>query len=255
MRSRADCSAENRDLASNSYRTDLYLSYMNNFPGTAAALEAGQLTLPAANLPGADAGASLRLRVRLQGSPQQQQRLLDLRSLFTEACNALAPMVQQTRCWNRVALHHMAYKPLRERFPQLGSQMACNVIYSVSRAARRVYQHPSSPYNVARGGERPLPVLRFSGPVPVYFDRHTLSLKKGEVSLFTQDGRMRFKVDLSRETERRFREDKLREVVLAQVADGTWALTFDFAPAQSSDPLATDADWPEYLVVSAPPET
>jgi hypothetical protein len=44
----------------------------------------------------------------------------------------------------------MAYKPLRERFPQLGSQMACNVIYSVSRAARHVYQHPSSPYNVAR---------------------------------------------------------------------------------------------------------
>ncbi len=59
-----------------------------------------------------------------------------------------------------------------------------------------------------------------------------MSLKAGEVSLFTLDGRMRFKVDLSPETERRFREDKLREIVLAQVPDGAWALTFDFTPAK-----------------------
>ena len=202
---------------------------------------------------GPDAAGPSRLLVRLQGDAEQRQRLLDLRTLFTQACNALAPMVQQTRCWNRVALHHMAYKPLRERFPQLGSQMACNVIYSVSRAARRVYQHPDSPHNVARLGERPLPMLRFSGPVPVYFDRHTLSLKEGEVSLFTLDGRMRFKVDLSPETERRFRQDKLRELVLAQLPDGAWALTFDFTSANESDPHTTDTDWPQYLVVSSPP--
>lgn len=199
---------------------------------------------------GADDSAAPRLRVLLQGSAEQQRRLTDLRGLFTQACNALAPMVQQTRCWNRVALHHMAYKPLREHFPQLGSQMACNVIYSVSRAARRVYQHPDSPHNVARLGERPLPVLRFDGAVPVYFDRHTLSLKAGEVSLFTLDGRMRFKVDLSPETEHRFRHGRLREIVLAQGADGAWALTFDFTPADEIEPAAVDANWPEYVVVS-----
>ena len=201
-----------------------------------------------------DAVVPSRLVVRLQGDAEQRQRLLDLRTLFTQACNALAPMVHQTRCWNRVALHHMAYKPLRERFPQLGSQMACNVIYSVSRAARRVYQHPDSPHNVARLGERPLPVLRFKGPVPVYFDRHTLSLKAGEASLFTLDGRMRFKVDLSPDTERRFRQDKLREIVLAQLPDSAWALTFDFSPPTESDPHTTDTDWPEYLLVSAATE-
>jgi len=194
--------------------------------------------------------ASVHVRVQLKGDAAQQQRLHDLRTLFTQACNALAPMVQSTRCWNRVALHHMAYKPLRERFPQLGSQMACNVIYSVSRAARRVYQHPDSPHNAARHPERPLPLLRFGGPVPVYFDRHTLSLKAGEVSLFTLDGRMRFKVDLSPETERRFRQDKLREIVLVQQPDGAWALNFDFTPLQDVDPQGTDPDWPQYLVVS-----
>ena len=94
-------------------------------------------------------------------------------------------------------------------------------------------------------------VLRFGGPVPVYFDRHTLSLKAGEVSLFTLDGRMRFKVDLSPETERRFRQDKLRELVLAQLPDGAWALTFDFTPARRIDPHTTDPDWPQYLVVSS----
>lgn len=207
-------------------------------------------TLPQLNGQG-EAPRLPRLRVLLQGNEAQQQRLHDLRTLFTQACNALAPMVQRTRCWNRVALHHMAYKPIRERFPQLGSQMACNVIYSVSRAARLVYQHPSSPYNVARLVQAPLPLLRFDGAVPVYFDRHTLSLRAGEVSLFTLDGRMRFKVDLSPDTEQRFRQDRLREIVLAQARDQTWSLTFDFAPEEPPEAaIEPHTDWPEYLVVS-----
>lgn len=196
-------------------------------------------------------GAAARLVVLLQGGPEQQRRLMELRALFTQACNALAPQVAQTRCWNRVALHHMAYKPLRERFPQLGSQMACNVIYSVSRAARLAYQHPASPYNLARTGHQLLPIMRFKGPVPVYFDRHTLSVRAGEVSLFTLDGRIRFKVDLSPEMETRFRTEKLREVVLAQRSDGAWGLTFDFAfPAEAEAPVV-GTDWPEYLVLAS----
>ena len=243
-----------QDGTFHSYRKCLESSYMNPQTALAAPPKPVSATSPrAVPVASADAPRGLRLRVLLQGNAEQQQRLLDLRTLFTQACNALAPTVQRTRCWNRVALHHMAYKPLRQRFPQLGSQMACNVIYSVSRAARHVYQHPASPYNVARLGERPLPVLRFDGPVPVYFDRHTLSLKAGEVSLFTLDGRMRFKVDLSPETERRFRQDKLREIVLAQGADGAWALTFEFGPAGGSEAATPDPDWPEYLVVPEAP--
>jgi hypothetical protein len=222
-------------------------SYMNNLNSTRSD---SSLLSPAASASTRVAGSTVRVRVPLKGNPVQHQRLHELRELFTQASNALALMVQRSRCWNRVALHHMAYKPLREHFPQLGSQMACNVIYSVSRAARRVYQHPDSPHNVARLGERPLPVLRFNGAVPVYFDRHTLSLKAGEVSLFTLDGRMRFNVDLSPETEHRFRHGRLREIVLAQGADGAWALTFDFTRAEESEPAAVDAEWPEYVVVS-----
>ena len=101
---------------STSYRMPLESSYMNTLTTKPPAPGSG--TPPAQRLRGmalgADDCAAPRLRVLLQGSAEQQQRLTDLRGLFTQACNALAPMVQQTRCWNRVALHHMAYKPLRE---------------------------------------------------------------------------------------------------------------------------------------------
>lgn len=187
------------------------------------------------------------LRIPLQTTPAQRQRLEALQRAFAEACNALAPLVQKTRCWNRVALHHMAYRGLRERFPGIGSQMACNAIYSVSRASRLVYQHPKSPFNIAKVGDRPLPQLRFTPQAPVYFDRHTLSIKHGSLSMFTLDGRMRFEIDVNEANERRFRNEKLREILLTRSGDA-FTLTFIFgdtgAPAAEST-----ADLPEYVVI------
>ena len=127
------------------------------------------------------------LRFPLNTSPAQHAQLVKLQQSFAEVCNALAPLVQQTRCWNRVALHHMAYKQLRESFPGMGSQMVCNAIYSVSRSCRLVFQSPDSPFNLERLGSRALPLLRFHEDAPVYFDRHTLSLKNHQLSMFTLD--------------------------------------------------------------------
>jgi hypothetical protein len=138
-------------------------------------------------------------------------------------------MVQQTRVWNRVALHHMAYKSLRERFPALGSQMVCNAIYSVSRACRLVFQSPESPLHLSRLGERALPLLCFTNDCPVYFDRHTLSLKDGQVSMFTLDGRMRFQLALQPADEQAFHTRKLLEIVL-QRRGAVFELSFVFAP-------------------------
>ena len=53
------------------------------------------------------------LRVPLNGTAEQLSSLLALQHAFAQVCNSLAPLVQQTRCWNRVTLHHLAYKPLR----------------------------------------------------------------------------------------------------------------------------------------------
>ena len=196
-----------------------------------------------------------QLRIPLNTTPAQAERLAALQSAFAEACSALAPVAAQHRCWNRVALHHLTYRQMRERFPGLGSQMVCNAIYSVSRASRVVYQHPASPFHPSRWGRRALPVLRFLPSSPVYFDRHTLSLKAGRVSMFTLDGRMHFDLGLSPEDEQRFREGKLREIVLAR--DGErFVLTFAFAPDLKSDEdlsaVAEATDWPEYVLVQDP---
>ncbi len=182
-----------------------------------------------------------RVVIRLGLSPEQAGRLQALQRLFADACNFLAPTVASTRCWNRVGLHHMAYRVLRERFPQLGAQMACNAIYSVSRAARRVYQDPDSAWGVARRGAKPLPVLRFLPSAPVFFDRHTLSLKGGMLSLFTLDGRLRFSVNVPDEVEARFANDKLREVVLISDAQG-FALRFLFGDADEAAADPEDAE-------------
>ena len=86
------------------------------------------------------------VRIPLQTTPEQFQRLLALQRAFAGVCNAIVPTVARTRVWNRVALHHMTYRQLREQFPALGSQMVCNAIYAVSRMSRTVYQHPASPF-------------------------------------------------------------------------------------------------------------
>src|SRR5207253_8938327 len=73
--------------------------------------------------------------IRLNVTPQQAARLSALRTVYAEACNRLVPLVQAARCWNRVALHQLGYRPLRQE-TSLGAQMACNAIFSVCKAYR-----------------------------------------------------------------------------------------------------------------------
>ncbi|MEI6804127.1 MAG: hypothetical protein WCK83_13280 [Burkholderiales bacterium] len=180
-------------------------------------------------------------------------KLLELQAAFAQVCNALAPLVQKTRCWNRVALHHMSYKTLRDQFPAMGSQMVCNAIYSVSRTSRMVFQHPQSPFSLARLGDKPLPLLQFAASCPVYFDRHTLSVKPGQLSLYTLDGRMRFELALAPEVEEGFRQKKLREIVLSRRLDGVFELAFMFSDegdeAADAPPEAGAGEIPEYVMV------
>ncbi|MBY0454649.1 MAG: hypothetical protein K2Q11_07190 [Burkholderiaceae bacterium] len=194
------------------------------------------------------------LCIPLNASPEQAQRLLALQQGFAQVCNALAPLVQSTRVWNRVALHHLAYRQLREQFPDMGSQMVCNAIYSVSRTSRMVFQHPASPFYLARLGNKPLPLLRFADSCPVYFDRHTLSIKAGQLSMFTLDGRMRFQLALRPEDENSFHTRKLREIVLARRSDGVYQLSFLLANEQGSAEAppsaeAGDGEIPEYVML------
>jgi hypothetical protein len=185
--------------------------------------------------------SDLQVTIPLNANEEQRAQLRALQAAFAQVCNALAPAVQQSRIWNRVTLHHLHYHQLRARFPAIGSQMVCNAIYSVSRTARQVYQHPESPFHLAKLGQRPLPLLRFSDTCPVYFDRHTLSIKPAELSLYTLDGRMHFQLQISAQVEAAFRERRLKEIVLKRQGDGGFVLSFTLHPAQGAARVAGES--------------
>lgn len=189
------------------------------------------------------------LNVALNANPEQERRLVELQAAFSEVCNSLVPLVRQSRCWNRVALHHLAYHDLRQKFPNVGSQMICNAIYSVSRACRTILQSPNSPWLISRGAGSELPLIRFLPTSPVFFDRHTLSVKLGRLSMYTLDGRLKFELALSPQDEERFAKEKLREIALSKGAQG-FELTFRFSEL-ASEPEPSN-DLPEYVLVMPP---
>lgn len=192
------------------------------------------------------------LAIKLDLSQHQWARLGELQSQFVDACNFISPIVRESRCWNRVALHHLVYRDLRSEFPDLGSQMACNAIYSVCRAARSVYQHPSSPWS-AGPDVAALPLIRFASKAPVYFDRHTLSLRNGILSLFTLDGRMKVRINLGSRDEDLLNSSKLREIALVGGAAG-YELLFTLGERQDNNALVAspDFDFIDHIIVDAP---
>jgi hypothetical protein len=172
------------------------------------------------------------LELTLTTTAEQAGRLKALQTEFAAACNAIAPVAQANRCWNRVALHHLTYHDMRQRFPQLGSQMVCNAVYSVSRTYRLILGHPDSPWSLDKRPHQPLPLLKFQPEAPVYFDRHTLSLRSGQLSMYTLDGRIRFQLDLSPEDQQHFVDQRLREIILLN-ARGRYVLQFWFEDQQT----------------------
>jgi hypothetical protein len=131
-----------------------------------------------------------------------------------------------------------------------------DLIYSVSRSCRIVYQHPKSPFNLTRLGGKALPRLQFLPQSPVYFDRHTLNIKDGQVSMYTLDGRMRFQINLAPGDEQRFRDEKLREIVLSSPKGLGFQLAFYFATSLVDDeaaPASADdaGELPEYVLVTS----
>lgn len=183
--------------------------------------------------------------IQLNLSADQKLRLQQLNDQFRLACNQLFLIIVQTGCWNRVGLHHLGYKLLRENFPNLGSQMACNAIYSVSRACRQLFQNPESKFFLQKNQTRNIPQIKFSRQCPVFFDKHTVSLRNGVISLYTLDGRIRFKVDLTQEQEKRFLTQTIKEIVLLFKKEEYW-LNFDFDGQGLSELIS---DMPEYLFV------
>src|SRR4051794_30307649 len=122
--------------------------------------------------------ASIKLDLTLE----QTRQVTTLQAAYANACNRLVPVIVAQRCWNRVTLHQLTYSRLRQETP-LGSQMACNAIFTVCKA-----------YKAQRGlgrikKELPVPTLNFRR-ASVHFDKRTYTLRGETVSLYTLVGRI-----------------------------------------------------------------
>jgi hypothetical protein len=190
--------------------------------------------------------------VPLNTNPAQLLSLQSLQKAFAAVCNAVAEHALAQHCWNRVALHHLVYREMRERFPDIGSQMVCNAIYSVSRSCRLLFQHPKSPLLALVSAQKPLPRIQFMPGAPVYFDRHTLSLRNGVLSLYTLEGRIKFRLTLGENQEALFAQEKLREVSLTEQG-GVFRLRFQLGENAAEEGAAPPDDLPpelpEYLLI------
>ena len=126
--------------------------------------------------------------VRLLVSPEDSVKLSETHALYRDACNFVVPIVcknKERRLWQRFSLHHEAYLQIRERFPALGAQLACNVIRSVSSAYKtELANHPQQLKQME------LKVIRFKNP-SVHLDKNTITYRDNNtVSLYTLKGRV-----------------------------------------------------------------
>lgn len=124
------------------------------------------------------------ISLKLLATTDQSAALSALAEAFAGACSAIVPFVVENRCWNRVALHHLSYYPVRETFPKLGSQMVCQAVHRVADA----YKTLKANKGIAK--DAPVPTIAFR-PTSVNFDKRTYSFKDDTLSLFTLAGRIK----------------------------------------------------------------
>lgn len=122
--------------------------------------------------------------LKLATTPEQATVLAALAAAYVEACNAIVPLAAEHRCWNRVALHHLAYYTVREQLPTLGSQMVCQAVHRVADA----YKTLKANKGIIK--DKPVPSIVFSA-TSVNFDKRTYSIKGDTLSLFTLAGRIK----------------------------------------------------------------
>jgi len=120
------------------------------------------------------------ISIKLNPTKEQSAKLLELQQEFAVACNTIVPIALKHQCWNRVALHQLAYYDTRHA-TKLGSQMVCNALFSVCSSYKTwVRNHP----------KQPLPSLQFRNTGSVHFDKRTYTWGQNTLSLYTLSGRI-----------------------------------------------------------------
>ena len=75
--------------------------------------------------------------IALEVDTDASEKMHQTRRLYGQACDLLVPIVvsdtdRKDRLWQRYNLHKAAYPMVRTQMPDLGSQLACNGMRSVS---------------------------------------------------------------------------------------------------------------------------
>lgn len=118
--------------------------------------------------------------LKLTLTQEQSDALLETQEFFADACNQIVSFAIKSRCWNRVALHHLCYYNVRENVSSLGSQMICNAIKNVC-----------SSYKVLKiKKSQDVPAISFQKTGSVHYDKRTYSIKGKTLSLYTTKGRI-----------------------------------------------------------------
>jgi hypothetical protein len=73
-------------------------------------------------------------------------------------------------------------------------------------------------------------LIRFTDRCPVYFDRHTLSVKGAQMSMFTLDGRMKFELQLTPVQQAAFVGQRILDMMLLREGE-QFELRIHFDPA------------------------
>lgn len=122
------------------------------------------------------------IAIKLEVPEKELSALFDLQTIFSQACNFVTEVASNEKEFNRIKLHHLSYYLLRQHYPQLGAQMCCNAIAKVSQA-----------FKASKGKGK----VTFKEGNSVHFDKRTYSLKNNILSLFTLQGRIRLKLEIS----------------------------------------------------------
>jgi putative transposase len=141
------------------------------------------------------------ISLNLELSLEQMQASDELQQVFSQACNIVADIAQESQEYNRVRLHHLVYRTLREKYPELGSQMACNAIAKVAHAYKAL-KHKKE--------------IRFKETASVHFDKRTYSLKGSWLSLFTLKGRIKCQFQIGELQQKYLREGQPKEAELVR---------------------------------------
>jgi len=121
------------------------------------------------------------IAIKLNITENQHLDLFQLQKTFSGACQAVAEIADKEKEINRVRLHHLSYYTLRQRFPEIGSQMSCNAIAKVANALKALKKKRK---------------INFKENASIHFDKRTYSLKEKVLSLFTLQGRIKIPLEI-----------------------------------------------------------